>query len=138
MPTCSAVGCNNRSGECGDKTISFHKYPFHDKKLLKEWISKTDRGVIDPVSDKSKVRKPWEPTRKSVLCSPHFTKDCFKEDLYHKYGLRSPGKRQMIKLKDDAVPTLFPHKEQAQPRSHTERRLKRKAQQAVRFFTTDS
>jgi hypothetical protein len=116
MPTCSAVGCNNRSGECTDKTLSFHKYPFHDKTLLKEWIGRTDRGVIEPEPDKkSRLKKPWEPTRKSVLCLQHFTTDCFTEDLYHKYGIRSPGKKQLRKLKDSAVPTLFPHKKTEKP-----------------------
>ena len=41
------------------------------------------------------------PTEHSVLCSVHFTEDCFEKSL-EKYGIS-----QRLKLKKDAIPTIL-------------------------------
>ena len=132
MPTCAAVGCDNRQGECNDKSVSFHRFPINNQILLKKWVENLDRGQHD--NAKAKVKKTWKPSGKSILCSKHFTQDCFEEDKYVKYGLKPSGK-EVRKLKEGAVPTIFPHKEKkTNTRTHTEQRLKRKATQEVIVF----
>lgn len=56
MPTCAAWGCNNRQGQCEDKSISFHRFP-KDQNKKKIWIEKIDRGQPDESSKTSKVKK---------------------------------------------------------------------------------
>ena len=53
----------------------------------------------------NRTRAHWKPTKHSVLCSEHFTADCFTEEpiIAAKFGI-SKGKR----LKPDAVPSIFP------------------------------
>jgi len=53
-----------------------------------------------------KTRKDFKgPTEFSIVCSKHFTKDCFKVDpvLAEKFGIEIKAS-----LKSDAVPTVFP------------------------------
>ena len=121
MPSCVANDCSNKtSGKGRDKTLSFHKFPFHDKDLLARWIVNT-------------ARDNWQPTKTvSTLCSKHFEPSCFEEDLYDKYVGRSPGKKPRRKLKSGAVPTIFSHKaDTTKPRTHTEARVKRQERQEV-------
>ena len=126
MPTCSAFGCSkSTSGKNKDTTVSFHQYPLKDKALLAVWQNKTKRGDAD------KKGTPWTATKHSVLCSDHFEKNSFFDDLYHTYVGRSPGKKPVKKLKPGSIPTIFPHKAETKPRSHTEKRLERQARQEV-------
>lgn len=132
MPTCACVTCSNRSGECTDKTISFHKFPLNDKNKLKLWTDNLQRGqnVITKSGKISKVKKPWKPTTSSRLCSLHFTQDSFEEDNMFKYGLHAKEKK---KLKDDAVPTIFSHTSQSSTttRAHSKQRQEKRARQEV-------
>ena len=49
-----------------------------------------------------RTRDNWSgPSHYSVLCSTHFTADCFERSL-EKFGIK-----QRPKLKKDAVPTIF-------------------------------
>lgn len=125
MPNCSAFGCFNRPGKCEDKSISFHNFPHKDKILLDKWIAKVQR-----VETGNKNRA-WKPSKSSVLCSKHFKAEDFEEDNYVKYGLSSPSKAKR-KLKKGAIPSVFVHKpDSTQGRMHSERRLKRKADNEV-------
>ena len=60
----------------------FLRFPFGDKALVQDWI-----GIIG--------RQDWWPSEQSVLCSQHFSHDCF---------IRT-GKK--ISLKPNATPTIF-------------------------------
>ena len=101
MPQCAAFSCTHRSdqkqyGESG-ATISFHKFPVNKPALLKQWIYKIGRSGFTP-------------SRFAVLCSAHFSADCYEIDVYEKYGV--PGHvatRRGRRLVDGAVPTLFSH-----------------------------
>ena len=80
MPQCAAFSCTHRSdqkqyGESG-ATISFHKFPVNKPALLKQWIYKIGRSGFTP-------------SRFAVLCSAHFSADCYEIDVHEKYGV--PG-----------------------------------------------
>lgn len=80
MPGCAAFNCTNRQFKGCERT--FHRFPFGRPDLLNVWIDNVRR-------DK------WAPSRTSLLCSDHFTKESF--------GTRGKTTR----LKRDAVPTIF-------------------------------
>ena len=86
---CVAAGCNNTHKD----GISLFRFP-KNALLRKKWAEQVRR-----------TRAKWEPTKYSVLCSAHFTEDCFElsSKLSVSLGL---GKRK-AGLKADAVPTLF-------------------------------
>ena len=84
--SCVAAGCTNKHKD----GVSLFKFP-KDPLLRKQWTDRVKR-----------TRGGWEgPTDHSVLCSAHFTEDCFEKTL-EKYGIS-----QRPKLKKDAVPTIF-------------------------------
>ena len=86
---CVAAGCSNTHGP----NISLHRFPSNPI-LRDKWTKQVNR-----------TRAHWKPTKHSVLCSEHFTADCFIEEpiIAAKFGI-SKGKR----LKPDAVPSIFP------------------------------
>ncbi|XP_039277203.1 THAP domain-containing protein 1-like [Nilaparvata lugens] len=77
---CSAVNCSNRSNRTVN--ISYHRFPFRNKELLKKWLVKL-------------WRKSFTPTVNSYVCSVHFEADSFLQGY------------QCKKLKEDALPTIF-------------------------------
>ena len=84
---CIVAGCSNTT-KIG---VSLHKFS-SDVRKRKQWIHQVRKNRAD-----------WkEPSAYSVVCSDHFTEDCF-EGMAEKLGLK-------IKriLKPDAVPTIFP------------------------------
>ena len=82
-----APGCSNR-GKQSD--ISFHRLPIKDSTTLQKWLNNI------------KLKNP--PNLKySRLCSKHFTEDCYERDLKSELL----GIKKQVKLKKDAVPTLF-------------------------------
>ena len=84
--SCVAAGCTNKHKD----EVSLFKFP-KDPFLRKQWTDCMKR-----------TRGGWEgPTDHSVLCSAHFTEDCFEKTL-EKYGIS-----QRPKLKKDTVPTIF-------------------------------
>ena len=91
MPNrCVAAGCSNTVKQKGISVFSFPK----DKMLKRKWSNQVKR-----------TRVAWRgPTANSVVCSEHFTEDCFDESykLHQSFGLK---KRR--RLKDGAVPTIF-------------------------------
>uniref|UniRef100_A0A3B3VZZ0 THAP-type domain-containing protein n=1 Tax=Poecilia latipinna TaxID=48699 RepID=A0A3B3VZZ0_9TELE len=60
---CVAAGCCNYPNE----HISLFSFP-KDEKLRDQWTQQVQR-----------TRGSWLPTPSSVLCSEHFTADCFEE-----------------------------------------------------------
>ncbi|XP_060790016.1 uncharacterized protein LOC132894343 isoform X4 [Neoarius graeffei] len=80
---CSVYSCNNYNGPL-ERTLglTFHRFPFDDPERLNQWI-------------RSLRRLNWHPRPRSVVCSTHFTEDCFEHSGHS------------VCLKPHAVPTLL-------------------------------
>ncbi|XP_022254246.1 THAP domain-containing protein 2-like isoform X2 [Limulus polyphemus] len=79
MPRCSAVGCSNISTKGCGKT--FHLFPKNvERRQL--WVARMRR-------------EKFKPSDKAVVCSDHF-----EEEYFDKTG-------QTVRLRPDAVPTVF-------------------------------
>ncbi|XP_018318361.1 THAP domain-containing protein 1-like, partial [Mycetomoellerius zeteki] len=61
MKTCSACGYQKKPG--GQEKISFHTFPKKEN-IRQAWIEVMGLENVDP-------------TRNSVLCSQHFSEECF-------------------------------------------------------------
>ena len=97
---CVAAGCDKGS----DGQFSLFTFPKNPQRRA-QW----SREV-------AKTRSDWTgPSDHSVLCSLHFTKDCFEASIALTTELGLPAKRR--KLKDSAVPSLFPKAADARSRS---------------------
>ena len=85
---CVAAGCSNTTKE----GYSLFKFP-RDPNLRRQWAKQICR-----------TRAEWTPTESSVLCSTHFTEDCFELNtaIAATFGMKI--KRR---LKPDAIPTVF-------------------------------
>ncbi|CAK1592373.1 unnamed protein product [Parnassius mnemosyne] len=81
MTKCCINGCNSNSCK-NEEGLSFFSFP-KNKGLQKLWINNIGQGNIKPVV----VRR---------ICSLHFEKECINRTL------------DVVRLKDDVVPTLFP------------------------------
>jgi len=97
---CCAFGCRSRyfSG-CGK---SFHRLP-KETTLRQAWVARISRAD-------------WCPVKTSVLCSDHFTADCFIEPAI-------PGFFSLRRLKPDAVPTVFNLEQPLEPVARKKRRI---------------
>ncbi|XP_067136931.1 THAP domain-containing protein 1-like [Centruroides vittatus] len=87
---CSAFGCNNMWKP--DSTLSWHKFP-KEKEICRKWVNKMKR-------------ENFEPTEASVLCSDHFTKDCF---------YTRGQENSKIRLRSGSIPTIFSFSDSIQP-----------------------
>ena len=88
---CVAVGCN-RSTEGG---FSLHTFPKDPARKVK-WSSNVERWRSD-----------WNgPTGHSVICSLHFSRDCFESSVVLSEEMGMPPKKCI--LKKTAIPSLFP------------------------------
>ena len=87
---CVAAGCDS----VGGKGCSLHKFP-HDEAIRKKWIKAVKQH-----------RSSWDgPSAHSLLCSKHFTDDCFlTEGVHFRDKMGMPTAKR---LKPDAVPTIF-------------------------------
>ena len=87
---CIAAGCDS----VGGKGCSLHKFP-QDEAIKRKWIKAVKQQ-----------RSNWDsPSPHSLLCSKHFTDDCFVTE-----GVRfrdEMGMPTAKRLKPDAVPTIF-------------------------------
>nr|XP_054774716.1 uncharacterized protein LOC129282883 [Lytechinus pictus] len=113
MVYCQAYGCRNRS-EKGNK-CSFYRIPDPQKRpeITKKWVAALKVEKFNKPSSKF--------TRSDVVCSEHFTDDCFE-----KIVIELPGKVPPKRLKFDAVPSIFLHRgPQPKARESTEKRLAR-------------
>ena len=93
VASCAAVGCmNSRNNR---KDLSFFKLP-KDVKIKNVWLAN--------------VKREGRPRDENFyLCELHFENDCIERDLKAQLlDLHSINKT----LRDGAVPTLFPHKEE--------------------------
>ena len=85
---CVVYGCSNTADTSND--VSIHEIPFWDEnspiatKRRKKWVNFVRRK-----------RDKWTPTRSSVVCSKHFTEDCFD------YGSATVEKYKTPRLKRD-------------------------------------
>ncbi len=77
MPArCILPTCNNNPDK--ERGIALHPIPFFDddrpeaKRRRKKWIKFI----------KSKRGDRWQPTKHAVVCSRHFTKDCFTRQIF--------------------------------------------------------
>uniref|UniRef100_A0A671XFB6 THAP-type domain-containing protein n=1 Tax=Sparus aurata TaxID=8175 RepID=A0A671XFB6_SPAAU len=104
MPHCAAFGCNFQSKGNKGTDVSLHCFPT-DKKRRKEWEDVCGRTQL-----------PKDPR----LCSQHFSPDLTGAAGYKR------------RLKPNAFPTIFPHKEPKRLRGASEMRLKKKTSR--RFF----
>ncbi|XP_046874165.1 uncharacterized protein LOC124466377 isoform X2 [Hypomesus transpacificus] len=87
---CSVYKCNNYSGPVERGLgITFHPFPIHKPHLLDCWV-------------KAMGRPSWFPRPRSVVCSGHFTEDCFDRS----------GDTVVLKL--DAVPSMFLYQQPVQ------------------------
>ena len=87
---CIAAGCDS----VGGKDCSLHKFPKNEA-IRKKWIKAV-----------KEQRSNWDgPSPYSLLCSLHFTDDCFiTEGIRFRDELGMPTAKR---LKPDAVPTIF-------------------------------
>ena len=87
---CVAAGCDSEGG----KGCSLHKFP-QDEAIKKKWIKAVKQQ-----------RSKWDgPSPHSLLCSRHFTDECFVTEgirFRDKMGIPTPKR-----LKPDAVPILL-------------------------------
>uniref|UniRef100_A0A8C7N2X3 Uncharacterized LOC116365777 n=1 Tax=Oncorhynchus kisutch TaxID=8019 RepID=A0A8C7N2X3_ONCKI len=81
---CSAFNCRNTFKNVKHKTnkVTFHSFPKRDPKRIKEWVGQMKW-------------KDWQPTPHSLLCSEHFEERCMDRT------------GQTVRLRDDAIPTIF-------------------------------
>ena len=86
---CVAAGCSNTNSD----GVSLFQFP-RDPALRTQWTKEVQR-----------TRAGWQgPSDYSVLCSNHFTNDCFEEEtiIAARFGIE---KRR--RLKPNAIPTVF-------------------------------
>ncbi|XP_022826963.1 THAP domain-containing protein 2-like isoform X1 [Spodoptera litura] len=67
MPSCAVVSCRNRSQDknCRSHGIGYHVFP-KDPIIKEKWIEACGR------------KDSWFPTKNAVICSIHFTEECFQ------------------------------------------------------------
>ncbi|KAL1250164.1 hypothetical protein QQF64_021169 [Cirrhinus molitorella] len=106
MPkSCSAFNCTNRYNNKNPE-ITFHRFPFSKPLVLKQWLENIGRDD-------------FQPRKHMVICSLHFTPDCFS-------GL---GNRKNLLW--NAVPTLFAVPPQDTKQNNSRKRLKRALKSAA-------
>ena len=92
MGFCSVPGCSNSSH---NSQVSFHRFPLKNAALLKQWVHNIQR-------------KDFIPKGHSRVCGEHFNQDSFVKDR----SVYCPSMEPFhgMRLKPDAVPTVFGHK----------------------------
>ncbi|KAM4033959.1 uncharacterized protein ACNLHF_020685 isoform 2-T2 [Anomaloglossus baeobatrachus] len=95
MPSCIVNQCCNKTGRKGQsQAIMFHKFPNDISKII-SWLENSGQKFND-IHTLSKKIMDGRSTSKYVMCSGHFSADSYD---YHYNG---------IKLKPDAIPSIFP------------------------------
>ncbi len=111
MPHCAAFGCNFQSKGNKGSDVSLHCFP-KEKKIRKEWEVACGR-----------VQLPKDPR----LCSRHFSPDAFEAFSRLKELTGAAGYKR--RLKPNAVPLIFPHKDPKRPRIASESRANKRQRQ---------
>jgi len=101
---CAAFGCTSGyKGYAKNSNITFHSFPLANKELCDRW-------------NRANPRKNFSPTPHSRICSLHFRPCDFVEERTDSNAARRRRKAKqhgdkLVKryLKDDAVPSSFPH-----------------------------
>ena len=89
VKSCVAAGCAKTSND----GISFFTFP-SDPVMRQRWTREVQR-----------TRDQWNgPSKHSVLCANHFTKDCFEPDSAIAATM---GLTKRLRLKRNAIPTVF-------------------------------
>ena len=115
MPeSCAATGCENRQDK-NRPDLVFKQIPC-DKKLNAIWEMKIKCDS-------------YPKDKNTVLCSEHFSEDCFERDL--KAEFKHKWTTPLYKIKDDAIPTIFAHKDNSRRRLSSEKRLKKRAKREL-------
>lgn len=93
MVYCAAFNCTNGSSKNQPQQEKVAFFSFPEKNPFRQsWIVKVKR-------------KNWQPSKSSKLCSKHFEESCFEQNIAL---MESVGcKPSRLRLKNDAVPTLF-------------------------------
>ena len=94
MPVCSALNCKSRQCAASKGKISFHRYPNLYLTYV-QYLKYHRFPVSSPLRRKwlnNMRRKDWSPNRNAVLCSKHFSDDCYDNG---------------VRLTKGSVPTLF-------------------------------
>ncbi|XP_030041703.1 THAP domain-containing protein 3 isoform X2 [Microcaecilia unicolor] len=110
MPKSCAVPYCTRRYSSKNKQLTFHRFPFSKPDLFKEWVGNV--GRLD-----------FKPKQHTVICSEHFTPDCFS----------AIGNRK--NLMPNAIPTIFPLPENVKDLSTAESPLKEEDANAVELET---
>ncbi len=111
MPHCATFGCNFQSKGNKGSDVSLHCFP-KEKKIRKEWEVACGR-----------VQLPKDPR----LCSRHFSPDAFEAFSRLKELTGAAGYKR--RLKPNAVPLIFPHKDPKRPRIASESRANKRQRQ---------
>jgi len=90
MVFCAAFNCSNSS----KSGVSFFFFTLKDEKRCKEWL-------------RLMKRKDFTPTAASKLCSAHFSPQCFEQNLALRATFGVQFKLKKLRLKPDALPTIF-------------------------------
>ena len=88
---CAVPGCCKTNRD----SVALHRFP-KDPVLRQQWTEQVQHP-----------RAEWKPIKSTVLCSSHFTEDCF-EPSFHlaaQFGIKT-----LRKLKPNAIPTIFTRK----------------------------
>ena len=114
---CVVYGCDNTANS--KRGISLYRIPYWDDS--REISVRRRKNWLDFIRRK---RDRWEPSPGSVVCSYHFTKDCFE------YGSDTVEKYKTPKLKRDekgicVVPSLLSNKATSVPSERSLRRQHR-------------
>ena len=115
MPaSCAAIGCQNRKGKTRPDLV-FKTIPT-DERLSELWKLKIKR-------------KKYPKDHNIVLCSEHFAKDCFERDFASEFKHKST--KELYRIKDDAVPSIFSHTSSLSPRVSSENRSAKAAKRKM-------
>jgi hypothetical protein len=95
--SCVVPGCNSGYGTHNKYPpgVGKHRFP-KDPKLRKEWC-------------KAIPRDDWEPTDSSRVCGLHFEDLDYEQNRKDSNKNRKKGDLKRRKLKDDAIPRIFPN-----------------------------
>ena len=127
MVRCCAPGCSNDSLQ-KEKNLSFYKFP-ENADLKQEWVKNMGR-VARGVKSSAGSHKLFEPLQSDRLRSSHFEEDQFERNFMAEFV--ATGEMTSRRLKPEAVPTKFSHREavaEKKPRRESQY-LKRKYDQS--------
>jgi len=93
MPSCSVLGCNNRSEKDRVRGVSFHSLPVKKPLVTKQWLDQIRRD-----------KRFGLPEPKYVYVLASISLDCFETE--HRFQLLG-GNTHIRSLKNGSVPTIF-------------------------------